>query len=268
MLGGREDWLPARAEPINVDASFGGDSTATDEEISAMLRVRWRVHVEGREPYEFSETIWNAPAWTVRGARRGKRWYRPRLHPTGGLLAELGVPCQVHPDKPEKLSIDWDAAYDEHKPVWDRKDAVSKRYSQRAEGPLGKLLAPVEFVGLRKFSPEEQEEIDREVEERIAREQRLPPQQQAEVDENEWVAAQGVEARRLFKEGRRASATISTLEPPAPGSVVYGIRLDVEGVGIVDHRQALNDKWAASLQPGSQTEVMLDPADPRRLTLA
>jgi hypothetical protein len=174
----------------------------------------------------------------------------------------------VHPNNPEKIDIDWTRAYDEHQPAWDRLDARAKAYTQRAEGPLGKLIAPIEYLGLRKVSAEEQAQIDREVAERIEREERLPPEVQAEVDENEWIAAQGIEALRLMKEGRRASATVATLAPPAEGSLVWTIALEVEGLGRIDHRQALNDAWAAMLSPGARTDVAYDPADPSRLTLA
>ena len=122
-----------------------------------------------------------------------------------------------------------------------------------------------ELVGL---PAEEQAQIEREVEERIEREERLPPEQQAEVDETEWIAAHGMEARRLLKEGTRATATVRALTAPPPGSLVYTLTLDVEGIGTVEHRQALNDAWAAMLQPGAETAVMYDPADPQRRTLA
>jgi hypothetical protein len=204
----------------------------------------------------------------MKGHRTGRRWFQPRLRGSQGLLREVGVPCRVHPENPEKIDIDWSRAYDEHQPAWDRLDARAKAYTQRAEGPLGKLIAPIEYLGLRKVSAEEQAEIDREVGERIEREERLPPEVQAEVDENEWIAAQGVEALRLMKEGRRANATVTALVAPAPGSLVYTISLEVEGMGSVNHRQALNARWAAMLQPGAATAVAFDPADPARMTLA
>ena len=266
MLG-RRDWLPARAEPVTYQAYEVHDSLGLDNPFNARLEVQWRVHVDGREPYEFWETR-NAPLWTMKGHRTGRRWFQPRLRASQGLLREVGVPCRVDPNNPEKIDIDWSRAYDDHQPAWNRLDARSKAYTQRAEGPLGKLIAPIEYLGLRKLSDEEQAQAERDVAERIEREARLPPAQQAEVDENEWIAAHGMEARRLFKEGRRANARVTALAPPAPGSMVWTISLDVEGLGAVEHRQALNDAWAAKLQPGAETAVMFDPADPSRMTLA
>jgi hypothetical protein len=266
MLG-KGDWLPGRAVPVTHKAYEVHDAEGLDNPFNARLEVQWRVHVDGREPYEFREAR-NAPLWTIKGHRTGRRWFQPRLRGSQGLLPEVGVPCRVHPKNPEKIDIDWPRAYDEHQPAWDRLDARAKAYTQRAEGPLGKLIAPIEYLGLRKLPPAEQAEVDREVTERIAREERLPPEQQREVDENEWIAAHGMEARRLFKEGRRVPATVKAITPPVPPSIVWTISLDVEGLGRVEHRQAMNDRWAATLPPGSQTSVAYDPADPSRMTLA
>jgi len=268
MLGRHSDWIPARAEPLWHEVSPDGRWAVGDVETGASLDVRWRIHIDGREPYEFEEKSRSAPRWVVKGERTGRRWFHPRLRASRGLLREVGVPCRVHPDKPEKIDIDWSRAYDDHKPAWDRLDAHGKVYTQRAEGPLGKLLAPLEYAGLRKLSPEEQAEVDREVAERIERENRLPPEQQAEVDENEWIAEEGRHARRLHKEGRRVGATVTAIAPPGPRSIVWTIALEVEGIGHVQHRQALNAAWAAQLQPGAETAVMVDPADPSRMTLA
>ena len=252
-----------RSSPVG---SRRTDSQGLGDWFEARIDVHWRVHVEGREPYEFSE-IRRAPFWTMKHARHGRRFYHLRRRASHGLLREVGVPCRVHPQKPDKIDIDWSRAYDEHQPAWERLDAHAKAYSKRAEGPLGKLLSPLEYGGLPKLSAEEQAQVDREVAERIEREERLPPEQQAQVDENEWIAAEGQEARRLHKEGRRANAKVTALERPAPGSLVWTISLEVEGIGPVEHRQAMNEKWAAILPPGTQTTVMIDPGDASRLTL-
>ncbi len=87
------------------------------------------------------------------------------------------------------------------------------------------------------------------------------------MDENEWVAAQGKQARRLYKEGRRVPGDRHRAAAARARSMVWTIGLEVEGIGPVDHRQALNDAWAAQLQPGTATTVMVDPADPARMTL-
>lgn len=265
MLG-RKDWIPARAEPVRHRAyEFTGADGAHDP-FSGRLEVTWRIHIDGREPYEFQE-LRKAPLWTIKGNRIGRRWYRPRIRGSQGLLREVGVPCRVDPDKPDRIDIDWSAAYDDHQPAWERLDREAKAYSQRAEGPLGRLLAPVEYLGLKKASGEEQAEIDRKVEKRIARDEALPPEVQAVVDENEWLAAEGKQARRLHKEGKRLPATVTALEPPAPGSLIWTIALEVEGLGPVRHRQALNAAWAAQLQPGAATSVLVDQAAPTVMTL-
>ena len=265
MLG-RKDWLPARAEPLNYRAYQTQDSEGRENPFEAALEVTWRIHVEGRESYEFSERR-GAPFWTIKGSRHGRRWFHVRVRASQGLLREVGVPCRVHPEKPEKIDIDWSAAYDEHQPAWEHLDHRSKAYSQRAEGPLGKLLAPVEYLGLGKVSEEEQAEVDREVGERIEREQTLPLNLQTEMDERTWIVTQDAQARRLHKKGKRLPATVTALHPPPPGSMVWTIALEVEGVGPVQHRQALNEAWAAQLQPGTGTTVLVDPAAPTVMTL-
>ncbi len=263
---GRRDWIPGRAYPLSHSAYEFTDSQGLGDWFEARLAVDWQVHVEGREPYEFSE-VRRAPFWTMKRSRHGRRWYSTRWRATHGLLRDVGVPCRVHPAKPDKIDIDWSRAYDEHKPAWDRLDAHGKAYTQRADGLVGKVTAPIEYLGLGKLSAAEQAEVDRAVEERIEVEQRLPPEVQAQVDESEWIAAQGMEARRLLAEGDRRPARVTALAPPPSGSLVYTISLEVEGIGPVEHRQALNDRWAAMLAPGSQTAVMIDRSDPRRLTL-
>lgn len=82
MLG-RKDWLPARAEPVSHWAYEATDAQGLDDPFRARLEVTWRVHVSGREPYEFSELI-RAPTRTIKGARVGgsaparRRDRRPR----------------------------------------------------------------------------------------------------------------------------------------------------------------------------------------------
>lgn len=169
MLGRRNDWIPARAEPLWHQAyNIVGDLGATDD-FAAGLDAQWRVHIDGREPYEFTEEGRRAPLWIIKGTGHGRHWFLIRARATRGLLREVGVPCRVDPDNRERIDIDWPRAYDEHQPFWDRMDAFSKGVTARREGPLGKLLAPIEYMRLPKLSPQEQAAIDREIDAEVAR---------------------------------------------------------------------------------------------------
>ena len=99
------------------------------------LRVTWRVEVPGREPYELQEER-SVPAWLAAGGLvgTGNRWYKLRLKPTYGLMHGVGVPCSVDPGDPSEIWIDWDAAYKEHEPAWEREARVRREVMRRRAG--------------------------------------------------------------------------------------------------------------------------------------
>ena len=276
----RNDWIPARAEPLWHSAGQNGRGwIVLDQETKASLDVQWRIHVDGREPYEFEEANRSAPLWVIKGERAGRRWYHLRLRATHGLLREVGVPCRVDPSDPHRIDIDWSRAYDEHQPFWDRMDAVSKGVTARREGPLGKLLAPIQYMRLPKFSPQEQAAIDREIEAEVARQDAATgigyePEEyldaQTLMAEGEFIKAQQKEAKRLRKQGVQAYAEVVELSgPTGPGSWLYTVRLQVHdpatGPRVVEHRQGMNYAMTQRMKPGERLRVRINPLDRERI---
>jgi hypothetical protein len=158
-------WLPARAFPVRHSAyehSQGPEGGERVIETSSGLTVTWRVEIAGREPYEVSEQR-SGPTWLQHGLLGGgKRWYRVRARPAYGLMADVGVPCVVDPRDPAKLWIDWDAAYEEHLPAWEREARV-RRAVARQEGVLDHAIDRVlnPFAG--RLRDGEQELVERRI---------------------------------------------------------------------------------------------------------
>jgi hypothetical protein len=276
MLGGKSDWLPARAEPLWHNAYNIVGAQGEVDDFAAGLDVQWRIHIDGREPYEFTEEGRRCPLWIIKGVGHGRRWFTIRLRATHGLMREVGVPCRVHPEKPHKIDIDWSRAYDEHQPIWDRMDAVEKGVTARRDGPLGKLLAPIEYMRLPKFTPQEQAAIDREIDAEVARQDKatgvgFAAEEYLDVGtlqaEGEFIQAQQKEAKRLRKKGRQVYATVVELSgPTGPGSWLYTVRLEIHepdgSSRIVDHRQGMNYAMTQRLKPGARLKVRVDPVNP------
>ena len=157
-------WLPARAMPlghrVREQRSSDGSSGVDEFAMHTRLDVRWEIHVDGREPYRFDESR-KAPTWVqpdqLLGS--GNRWYKLRARRTHGLMAEVGVPGYVDPQDPTQLWIDWDAAYEEHVPAWDRKSAVEREVARR-RGPIDRLVNRVFEPLAPKLAPEDQHLVD------------------------------------------------------------------------------------------------------------
>lgn len=79
----------------------------------------------------------------------------------------------------------------------------------------------------------------------------------AELDRNPDVAA-------TLRASNRSAAQ-SWVEAVRTGAMSR-TSSSVEGREII-HHEALNDRWAALLEPGMQTTVFIDPSDPGRLAL-
>ena len=281
MLGRRSDWLSARAEPVWFNAYRAVDGQGQDDDFGATLEVQWRIHIEGRAPYDLPQRRIGSPLWTIAGERRGRHWWNPRVRATHGLLREIGVPCRVHPEKSDKLELDWSTAYDEHEPTWDRMDAVAKGVAQRRDGPLGRLLAPLEYARLPKLSPADQAQIDREAEAEAARIDRtvgigVDGREQADLQtlmaENELIQAEMKERKRLRKHGIQSFADVIAVEGPSqPGSWLYTVRLRVidpsGGTRVVDRRMGMNDAMVQQIRRKGRVKVRIDPHDPQNVAL-
>ena len=130
-------WLTAQVSAVAHRAwepgSSGPDGGQADIDTACLLDARWRVELPGREPYEFDEQRRTAPTWVLGGAGigAGRRWYKVRLKPTFGLMDGVAFPCFVDPSDPEKLWIDWDAAYEAHIDRWGRHARVERELARR-----------------------------------------------------------------------------------------------------------------------------------------
>lgn len=278
MLGRRSDWLPARAEPVWFNAYRAVDGTGQTDDFGATVEVQWRIHMDGRAPYDLPQRRITGPLWIIEGERRGRHWWNPRVRPTHGLLREIGVPCRVHPEQANRIDIDWSAAYDEHEPAWDRMDAVEKGVAQRRDGPLGRLLAPLEYARLPKYTREEQAQIEREADAEAARIDRTvgigqePGDLQTLQAEGELIQAEIKERKRLRKQGIEGFADVLGIDSPTQaGSWLYTIHLQVidprGGTRVVQRRMGMNDGMVQQIRRKGRVKVRIDPQDPDNVSL-
>ena len=109
---------------------YGSDGVP-EIETTMGLKVRWRIEIDGREPYEVQEER-SGPAWMAGGGvGGGNRWYKLRVRPQHGLMKGVRLPCFVNPDDPADLWIDWDGAYDAHVEAWEREARVQREVARR-----------------------------------------------------------------------------------------------------------------------------------------
>ena len=277
-------WIAARAFPIErailEDAPDAEGHRGAVIDTSHRLQVTWEVRVEGREPVRFAEER-RGPAWIAEGSVSGKRWYRPRLRGSYGLLQSLGVPAFVDPADPTQLWVDWDAAFEEHTEAWDRKERIDREIASRSGGfehVTHRLLNPLHG----KLRPGEEPLVEEEIARRAARGQAISAE--ALAANREWLAARAAEpvpadaqaeqarriaqAERLKREGRKASAVVVSQAETGRtlGTMpVLHIVLDVEdGDGM--RRVILEHIWgrrhAEACRPGTRIRVRIDPGDP------
>jgi hypothetical protein len=278
MFGGKSDWLAGHAEPVEHDAWFSGDEPGartkeTTWGFGAGLEVLWRVHVPGREPYEFRKSYFDVPGWVVKDSRQGSRRTHVRLQPGHGLLREVGVPCRVHPSDPHKIDLDWKAGYKLHEPAWDRIDAVDKRVSANIDGFMGQAFNRIKYLRREKFTPEEKAAIEAEAAEQIRTYQG--------ADVRDWNKGNFAVARELRAEARRLESSGLT----APGMIMTRAALDDEGVRVdiaVEFADPRTDERRMAVvsvpligrgiehatRPGEQVVVFLDPDDPEKFSMA
>lgn len=276
-------WLPARAHPVRFHASDGSGGPDAGEHVidtSMRLEVTWRVSV-GEQVYDFSE-VRAAPVWVAgAGAGGGKRFYSVRLRPSGGLLAKVGVPCLVDPGNPRKLWIDWDAAFDEHEPVWEQDAAVAREVERRKpglDGVLGRIGNPF----TRKVDASEEHLVQQAIAAEAAREAEqaahwaeVHRQRQAEQgivpasDEEEAEQTRRLrEAERIFATGREVQAlVVSNVETgrTLANVPVFLITYEFDDGG-GPRRAQLEYVWgprmAKRYKPGKTTKIRIDPQDP------
>jgi hypothetical protein len=257
-------WAAARAfaEDRGISSHSYGSDGAPEIEATYHLRVTWRVEVPGREPYELREER-SAPAWVGDDGLvgSGNRWYKLRMRPTYGLMTDLGVPCFVNPGDPSEIWIDWDAAYREHAPAWDREARV-RREVMRREGGIDALLSRIPNPLVGKARPEDEALVDARVE---ATRSKWTPVANPVLEEG------GAEVMRRIQEGRRLAAVgrrttgvvVSRVESGRKLGLVpiIDLVLEVEGRRIA-YEHVLGPRHAKRLTEGARVDVLVDPADP------
>jgi hypothetical protein len=282
-------WIAARAFPIErailEDAPDAEGHRGAVIDTSHRLRVTWEVRVEGREPVRFSEER-RGPAWIVEGSVSGKRWYRPRLRGSYGLLRSLGVPAFVDPVDPTQLWVDWDAAFEEHTEAWDRKERIDREIASRAGGlekVTHRLFNPLHG----KLRPGEESLVDEEIARRAARGQAISAE--AMAANRKWLAARRAEqvpaddqaeqarrialSKRLAREGRKASAVVvsqAATDRTLGSMPVLLITLDIEDGGStrrVTYEHIWGRRHAEAYSPGKRIHVRIDPDDPHLVEL-
>jgi hypothetical protein len=201
-------WLPARAFALRhsvTDPPSDPEGSETMVDTIFVLTVTWRVEIDGRDPYELEE-VRHSPTWTVTGPLgAGNRWYKVRVRPQYGLMPELGVPCFVNPSDRADIWIDWDKAYDEHVPAWEREARVRRAVSDR-ENPYDKVIGRV----VNPFAGKLREGEEDLVEQRVAKEAERIRELEAKwapPPPDPAVAAQSADLKRRMDELTRIQHT-------------------------------------------------------------
>ncbi|MDA0180394.1 hypothetical protein OJ997_08825 [Solirubrobacter phytolaccae] len=255
-------WLPARAISLkhSVRSHHYGSEGAPEIETTFALRVRWRIEVAGREPYEVEEQR-DGPAWLAGGGvGGGNRWYKVRVRPQYGLMKDVPVPCFVNPADPSDLWIDWDAAYDAHEGAWEREARIRRAVSD-ASNPydkvVGRLTNP--FAGRVRAEDEAAE-----AEARIEREKPPPPAAPGPPGPFEVRLA---ELGRIKDTGRKTRATVMahTATPRSMfGMPVVMLTFFVEG-RTVEFEHCYGPRHLKHYKVGREVDVWIDPDNPDAL---
>jgi hypothetical protein len=276
-------WLPARAFPIRHsvhDGNTGADHGESVIDTSRLLRVLWRVEVEGRPPYELEEER-TGPLWLQSGALgHGNRWYKVRVGAHYGLMKDVGVPGFVDPGDASKLWVDWDRAYAEHTEAWEREARIRRAVSERTENRVDAALSRLNpFAG--KLKPGEEQLV----EERVAREQKraaaerdrsaaLAVRQMAgggapsPPGESEELMRRIEELRRISEVGRKTMATVLAREDTdRTFANVPVIMLTFEFHDGMAQRQVVFEhvygpRVSKKYKPGVKVDIWFDPTNP------
>src|SRR4051794_34841064 len=273
-------WLPARAYPLkhHVGSHHHGEGGAPDIELSSGMKVLWRVEVPGREVYEVDEYR-SVPNWLDPGAiaASGNRWYKVRIRPTFGLMPKVGVPCVVNPKDPSELWIDWDAAYEEHKPAWEQEARVRLEVARREgklDGAIERITNP--FAG--KLRAGESELADQRMAEEAHRAAEVREHYAAlargemakrgiePVTENEAAEQKRrmVELTRIQQTGRKTRAKVvsvqATSEKLANVAKIL-LTFDVEGRPVV-FEHVYGPMHLRHYKVGREVDVWVDPENP------
>jgi hypothetical protein len=256
-------WLRARAFALQhaVRSHHYGDGGAPEIETTMALRVRWRVEIEGREPYDVEEDR-DAPAWAKagQGIGSGNRWYKVRIRPQFGLMPKLGVPCYVNPSDPAELWIDWDAAYEEHLPAWEQEARVRREIAKR-DGLYDQVWDRVTNPFAGRLKPGEAEIAERRIAEDPSRAKPVPPPENPEAVE---FQRRMNELNRIHATGRKTLARVVSVQATSRTLSTVPLSLltfEIEGRTVV-FEHVYGPLHLRHYKVGREVDMWVDPENP------
>jgi hypothetical protein len=261
-------WLEARAfsQQHRVSSHSYGSEGPPEIETSLALKVLWRVEVPGRAPYELEEER-SVPMWLGSAPLgSGNRWYKVRLKPSYGLMRDLGVPCLVKPSDPSEIWIDWDAAYDEHVPVWEREARV-RREVERRKGGIDGALSRIGNPLVGKLRPEDEEHVQKAIDSNDARHrqmQAIAGGDPALAGESAELMRRMDELARIVRDGRKTTGTVverDDTDRSFANVPLIVLTFDVEGRRVV-FEHIFGPRHAKHYTVGKAVEVWVDLDDP------
>jgi hypothetical protein len=258
-------WLQGRAFSVkhSVSSHHYGHEGGPEIETSLALTVLWRVEVPDRAPYELEEER-SGPMWLDRGGLvgSGNRWYKVRVRPSYGLMRDLGVPVLVNPSAASEIWIDWDAAYKEHVPAWEREARV-RREVERRKGGIDGALARIGNPLVGKLRPEDEEHVQKAIEGNSARARQI----QAMSAGDPALAAESAELMRrmddlarIVRDGRKTTGTVVARDDTDRtfGNVpLIVLTFDVDGRRVV-FEHIFGPRHAKHYTVGKTVEVWVD----------
>ena len=256
-------WLPARATSVecrvrshNYSSADGG---APVIETTFAVKVRWRIEVAGREPYEVEEER-DGPAWTAGGGvGGGNRWYKVRVRPQYGLMKD--VPCRASSTRPTpRISGSTGTAPTTHtSPRGSARRASGAAWGSAPTCTTGPGPAVNPFAG-KVRSEDELAEVER----RVEAEKPPPPPPPGPPS---YFERQLAELRRIKDNGRKTRATVMRHEATNRemfSSPVVMLHFDVEGRDIV-FEHCYGWRHLKHYKVGRKVDVWIDPENPDAL---
>jgi hypothetical protein len=182
-------------------------------------------------------------------------------------MKDIGVPCVVNPSDPSEIWIDWDRAYDEHVPMWEREARVRREVTRRAGGidaVLGKLGNPL--IGT--LRPEDESYVQVAMQRQSQRGREFRPVK------NPVLEAAGAEIKRrmddlerISREGRKVAAVVVDRVDSGRrlGTMpVIDLVFELEGRH-VPFEHVFGPRHAKRYVPGARVDVWVDRDDPNAI---
>jgi hypothetical protein len=193
----------------------------------------------------------------------------------------------VDPEDRHRLWVDWDAAYEEHQPVWERMSAVEREIAKRAD-PLEHVVTRVLDPFSRKIRPEEEHLVEQAIAEQEALEERQRAESLQRAEEmnkaaGTWTSPEeharfdaiNADLTRIYETGAPHQATVVSItqtDQKVANIPVFEIHFDVHDTNPprrLVHMQVMGDNrfFLRRFKPGKQLQVHIDPNDPNKLAI-